>query len=175
MHQDVKYLYLSYYILKNPSLLTQVFKENKNRGGGHKNSTQLNVLRSFFYSIILDRCKWKSPCVETGVKLHNCVLSPLDSHLSLPSSNTSTPFFASTPLKCLSHYVSNAVFSFISASGRPPACRYVVKIFLWVFATQRGSYSKTEPSTQIMTFSTLAPSSSLPCPDTTHNNSITNP
>ena len=40
---------------------------------------------------------------------------------------------------------------------------------------QRGSYSKTAPSTHIMTFSTLAPSSSSPCPDITPKPSTTIP
>ena len=43
------------------------------------------------------------------------------------------------------------------------------------FATQRGSYYKTAPYTQILKFGTLAPSLSFPFPDTTPNPSTTTP
>ena len=88
----------------------------------------------------------------------------------LPAAIISISFFVSAPLKLLPHYDSNVGFSYVSESGRPPpACWYVVKIFPWVFATQCGSFSKKAPSTQILTFSTLAPSSSSPFPDTIPN------
>ena len=59
--------------------------------------------------------------------------------------------------------------------GAPPACRYVVEIFPRGFAMQRGLYSKTVPSSQILTFSTLAPSLLSPCPYTNTNPSTTTP
>ena len=90
-----------------------------------------------------------------------------------PSVNTSSPLFASPPLKRLSRTVSNTGFSFVESSGRPlPVCCCEVEIFP---ATQRISYYKTATSTQILTFSTLAPSSSFPCSDITPNPSTTTP
>ena len=59
--------------------------------------------------------------------------------------------------------------------GSPPACQYVVKHFPEVLATHCGSYSKTSPYNQILTFSTLAPFSLSPCPETTPNPSTTTP
>ena len=103
----------------------------------------------------------------------SCLLWILTSPPS--SSNTSTPFFVLSHLKRLPHNVSNAGFSFVLASGSPPCVRYVVEIFPGVFETQRGSYSKKAPSTQILMFRTLAHYSSLHCPDTTHNPSKTIP
>ena len=90
-----------------------------------------------------------------------------------PSVNTSSPLFASPPLKRLSRTVSNTGFYFVESSGRPlPMCCCEVEIFP---ATQRISYYKTATSTQILTFSTLAPSSSFPCSDTAPNPSTTTP
>ena len=59
--------------------------------------------------------------------------------------------------------------------GTPLPCRYVVEKFPGIFATQRGSYYKIAPSTQILTSSTLAPSLPYPYDDTTPNPSTTTP
>ena len=59
--------------------------------------------------------------------------------------------------------------------GSFPAFRYVVKKISGFFSTQCGSYSKIASSTQILTFRTLAPFLSLPCPDTNMNPYTTTP
>ena len=105
-----------------------------------------------------------------------CVLSPPNSHLSPAfSQHINTLLCIGPPQTSPSYCCQHRIFLRDFIRALPPACCYVVEIYPGVFVTQRSSYSKTAPSTQILTFSTLSTSSSSPCPGTTPNPSTTTP
>ena len=84
----------------------------------------------FRFRFFKDRCKWESNFCQIA-KTVSRILQVLTS--TPPSSNTSTPLFASHPLKRLPNTVSNTLFPFVSASGRPPCIPICSQNFLWGF------------------------------------------